>query len=206
MVKVTVIDDLLDKQSMSELVNKVGDILEDTDDYDLLSEGLLWHSQARKTLPKNETIRKAILALKLNKNFKDVSGYDLYKVTVNNTLRKDIENRVIEVMKNVSIKELQDFSTKIVWNVLKNYKYGNFSESDFIKTIFIFLNWIEPAFHINECDINQKVALKVSSLISNWDINKVKNTISLSTALSKIGEETRIKAYRLIIAKLIKLK
>lgn len=209
MVEVTVIKELLNDHSMKDLLAKINEKLEDEGKADsaiILSESMLRHCIDRSTLPRDANIRRAILAVKLKQEFKQINGVDLYNAVSDIDLKEDIDRHLSRGLELADLKVLQEFLDHTICKVLENYKYGFYSEDDYIKTILVLNCLTEPTYRINRHKDDQKTNKKIIDRISKSDWSLVEKRISIDVPLSRIKEIARIEGYRAIIKSYLIIK
>lgn len=194
---------------MKDLLAKINEKLEDEGKADsaiILSESMLRHCINRSTLPRDANIRRAILAVKLNQEFKQTNGVDLYNVVSDIDLKEDIDRHLSEGLELADLKVFQEFLDQTIWKVLGNYRYRSYSEDVYIKTILILDRLTEQTCRIDRHKDDEKTNKKIIDRISEDEWSLVEKEISIDVPLSRIKEIARIEGYRAIIKSYLIIK
>lgn len=194
---------------MKDLLAKINEKLEDEGKADsaiILSESMLRHCINRSTLPRDANIRRAILAVKLNQEFKQTNGVDLYNVVSDIDLKEDIDRHLSEGLELADLKVFQEFLDQTIWKVLENYRYRYYSEDVYIKTILILDRLTEQTCRIDRHKDDEKTNKKIIDRISEDEWSLVEKEISIDVPLSRIKEIARIEGYRAIIKSYLIIK
>lgn len=215
MVQVTVIKELIDSYSMKQVLDKANDILDEVNPEKeiAITEAMLRHDIDRETLPKNSTIRRVLLAMyfanKENKRLEDIdkedvksiSGKDLYDLIVTEDLSKSLEQKFIAARIESKV-----FPQSFIFNLLKNFKYGKYTEDKYIETILVLMNLKFDDIKFQDSNWRHIAVKHISSLMTSEEFLDIKKQLQMSTPLTKVGETARVDCYKSIIAKLITLK
>lgn len=204
MVRITVIKELVKKYSVKKVLQKTTDKLKgvDMEARSAVSEAMIRHDIDRQTIPKNPNIRKALLSLHLEKEFDSITGKDLYDLIETNNLAESVKSKFLK-LKFDSDSLLPQPE---IFNLLKNYEYGKYSEGKYVETICVLLNWKFDDVSFKDTNWRQIVTEHISNLMTSEEFLDIEKNLPLNTPLTKVGETSRIECYKSIIAKLITLK